>query len=126
MRAKLVCENIGGLFKPKSKENIIKDLSNLTKEKKGEKLIEASYAGRLDIVKLLIEAGADINIKNNYGVTSLMLASEGGYKEIVKLLIEASADINAKNIFGDTALMYAYENNHKEIIDLLKRYGAKE
>jgi len=125
MRAKLVKESLN-ILKPKSKEDIISYLNKLTKEEKDKKLIEASYNGNIEIVKLLIETGADINAKNNYGSTSLMYASKIGHKKIVLLLIEAGADINAKNNYGYTVLMFATANNYKDIVALLKKYGAKE
>ena len=56
----------------------------------------ASGNGHIDIVKLLIEADAYVNTKDNYGGTALMLALEEGQPEIAKLLKEAGADANAK------------------------------
>jgi len=44
-----------------------------------------------DIVKLLIENGADVNVKDKDGMTALMYASEEGYTEIVSLLKNAGA-----------------------------------
>jgi len=43
--------------------------------------------GRLDTVRLLLEAGADINIQDEDGSTALMCAAEHGHLEIVKLLL---------------------------------------
>ena len=54
-------------------------------------LSRASLMGHVDVVKLLIEQGADINAKNNYGGTPLHLASEEGYTEVPKLLNEKGA-----------------------------------
>ena len=61
-----------------------------------ENLIKAAKANDKETVKLLIEAGADINAKNNDGYTALMLASWNGHKDVVKLLIEAEVDVNVK------------------------------
>jgi len=121
MRAKLVKENIGyidNLFKPKSEEDIIKDLSNLSQEEKDEKLIEASRIGQLDILKLLIKIGANVNAKDSYGYTPLLYASRYNKLEVVKLLLKAGADINVRNK-GDTALILAFINGHEEIVDIL-------
>ena len=49
-----------------------------------------------DIVQILIDKGASINTKNEYGFTALMLASSNGHKDIVELLIDKGADIDAK------------------------------
>ena len=49
-------------------------------------LIEAASCGHLEIVKYLIEKGADINAKNRNGNTALVEATSKGHLEIVKLL----------------------------------------
>ena len=54
-------------------------------------LMIASLYGYTEIVKLLLEAGADVNTKNNDGYTALALASKNGYTKIVELLKEAGA-----------------------------------
>ena len=46
----------------------------------------------MDVAKLLIENGADVNAKDNDGVTALMQASENGHTEIVSLLKSAGAE----------------------------------
>jgi len=126
MRAKLVKENIDDLLRPKSKEDIIRGLSKLTKEEKNIMLINASREGYKKIVELLLKVGADVNAKNFYGSTPLIYASMNGNIDIVKMLIEVGVDVNAKNKFGNTALMCASFNGHKKVVDLLKRYGTKE
>jgi ankyrin repeat protein len=88
MKTKLVKKNLNDILKPKLKEDIIKDLSNLSQEEKNIKLRIASYNGYLDLVKLLINNGADVNAKNNFGFTSLMLASVNDHMDIVNLLIK--------------------------------------
>ena len=55
------------------------------------------------IVKVLIENGADINARNNYGQTPLHWIRNDNL-EIAKLLIESGADVNAKNNKGNTPL----------------------
>lgn len=52
-------------------------------------MLGASH-GRLDTVKLLIEAGADVNIQDEDGSTSLMCAAEHGHGDIVKYLLAQS------------------------------------
>lgn len=47
-------------------------------------LMLAVSHGRLDMVKMLLEAGADINIQDDDGSTALMCAAEHGHVEIVK------------------------------------------
>ncbi|RMD79282.1 MAG: ankyrin repeat domain-containing protein, partial [Lentisphaerae bacterium] len=47
--------------------------------------------GHVDVVKILLEHGADVNAKCKKGKTALMFASEKGYQEIVELLKDAGA-----------------------------------
>ena len=51
-------------------------------------LMMASANGRTEIVKLLLDKGAEVNVKNNYGITALFIASAHGYTEIAKLLLD--------------------------------------
>ena len=68
---------------------------------------------------VLLKAGIDVNMKNNKGITSLMMCAKLGNKQLLELLILMGADVNLKNEFGETALSIALENNHKECADIL-------
>jgi hypothetical protein len=61
----------------------------------------------LEMVKLLIAHGADVNQKNFRGATALMGAAAAGPPSVVKYLIEKGADVNARDKDGVTALMAA-------------------
>lgn len=63
--------------------------------------------GNLDIVKLLIANGADVNQKNFRGATALMAAAIDGIPSVVRYLLEQGADVNASDKDGTTALMCA-------------------
>ena len=55
-------------------------------------LMMAALYGNIEIVNLLIASGADVNIKNDFGTTALMLAkNKGGNSRIFNLLISAGA-----------------------------------
>jgi ankyrin repeat protein len=55
----------------------------------------------IELTKLLIEAGADVNIKNDHGETPLHYVMD---LSVAQTLISSGADVNAKNIFGLTPL----------------------
>ena len=76
---------------------------------------------RLDSIKCIINAKADVNAKNNYGYTALTSAAGllGDHTDIVKLLIDAKADVNAKDNNGYTALMMASHFDNINIVKLL-------
>ena len=79
-------------------------------------LMLAVSHGRLDMVDLLLEAGADVNIRDEDGSTALMCAAEHGHMEIVKLLMRhPDININATDNDGLTALSVAMEAGHRDI-----------
>lgn len=79
-------------------------------------LMLAVSHGRYDLVKLLIDAGAEVNIKDVDGSTALMCASEHGHLEIVKLLLaQADCDVTTTDNDGSTALSIAVTNGHRDI-----------
>lgn len=85
----------------------------------------------LEMVKLLIAHGADVNQKNFRGATALMGAAVGRDPAVVKYLIEKGADVKARDKDGNTALMGAeyersmlYAEERDEIIKVLKRAEA--
>lgn len=66
-------------------------------------LISASLFGKTEIAKMLIDAGADINIQNNDGSTALHTAAFFCRSEIVKMLLEKNADKTIQNNYKSTA-----------------------
>jgi ankyrin repeat protein len=62
---------------------------------RGAAIGKAAAAGHTQIVKLLIQAGANVNLSDRAGFTPIASAAYSGYAEIVNLLIDAGADIQA-------------------------------
>ena len=75
-------------------------------------------------VKCAIEAGVDVNAKNNDGVTALMVAAINNTADAVNALISAGADVNAKDNGGWTALMRAADHNTADVVNALIQAGA--
>jgi ankyrin repeat protein len=82
------------------------------------------YAKSIEMVKLLIAYGADVNSKGVAGVTPLHTMAGGGLTDVVELLILKGADINAKDSNNDTPLNYAVEKGFVEIIKIFISHGA--
>ncbi|KAM3149290.1 hypothetical protein ABEW05_010451 [Botrytis cinerea] len=88
-------------------------------------IIIASYFGLNEIVKLLLERGADIESKDSkYGQTPLLWAAENGHDTVVKLLLEKGADIESKDRNGQTPLLLAAINGHDAVVKLLLEKDA--
>jgi hypothetical protein len=85
----------------------------------------AACNGNTECVRLLIEAGADVNVQSCNQSTALHCSAEDGNAEIVSLLLSANANPNLKDFKGKTPLDWAIWNNHEEVIDLLKKFKAK-
>ena len=91
-------------------------------DKSGENaLMLASLNGDMDLVKLLITKGAEVN---KQGWTPLHYAAANGHDDVVKLLVGYSADVNALSPNGTTPLMMAARGDHMSTAKLLLDHGA--
>lgn len=97
------------------------DLNEKEKFGSSTPLISATLFGKTEIAKLLIDAGAMLNIQNNEGSTALITAAFFCRTEIVKMLLAKKADKTIKNKFGNTALeiVSASFQDAKPIYDML-------
>ena len=57
----------------------------------------AATNGHVSMVKLLVERGADVNVKSQWGQTPLHYAAGEGHVAMVKLLVELGAEVGAKD-----------------------------
>ncbi len=78
---------------------------NIAHDGGGTALFLAAHSGLADVVKRLIEMGAEIHKTNVAGFTPVMMAIDGGHPGIAKALIEAGSVVDdADNLIGITAL----------------------
>ncbi|KAI0398353.1 hypothetical protein F5Y17DRAFT_412009 [Xylariaceae sp. FL0594] len=98
---------------------------NATGEEYGNALTAAAYDGTLDIVRMLMDAGADVNAPEGYAIQAA--AAEGHY-EVVQELIQRGANVNAlttrESFLAGTALQGATEAGKTEMVELLLKAGA--
>lgn len=85
----------------------------------GTLLMFAARYGREYIVRMLIQEGATIDMRNWWG-TALMAASVYGHVVVVQQLLAAGASIEARNVHGQTALLLAEKESHSECVHLLR------
>jgi ankyrin repeat protein len=94
--------------------------------------IQSAAAGRhRKIVKMLLENGADPNIREQGGYTSLHAAAENGDEETIRTLLFGGADLTLKSSDGKTALDLAIAAGHEKATLLLgegitKRFQHKK
>ena len=105
--------------------------SYLTKEfgelnKEGQKL-QKSLATSTQIIKFLMEKGADYNKKDPHDGSTLLhhLAYNCKNLDMIKFLIKKGVNINVEDNEGKTPLDYALLDKNEKAIELLKKHGAK-
>ncbi len=87
-------------------------------------LMSASYLGREDIVRYLIEYDAAINKeRKNDGTTALWIAAQNGHENLVKVLVKHGANIN--KLDDDVSpLLIATQGGYVDIVMMLTKLGA--
>ncbi len=144
-------------FTPKEKKKLFKDFSKavkkgdpekvqelidqggklINKERKTAALMTASKKGHLEVVKLLVEAGADVDAfdMNSYktretGWTPLMYAAHNYRLDVIDYFLEIGVDVDQPDFVGATPLMtvsyFKVKDVNKtfELIDYLISHGA--
>ena len=87
-------------------------------------LIMAAQDGHVEAVRLLLAAGANVNLQAQNGVTALIMAAQNGHADVIRLLLANGANVNMQRPNGGTALMSAAYNGHADVIRLLLAAGA--
>ena len=89
-------------------------------------LMKCVREARHNIAKELIDAGANLEIKNIDGNTALWNACFGQDYNCVELLVKADIDLDSENDNGVTALMYSASAGKEDMVQLLVEYGANK
>jgi ankyrin repeat protein len=85
----------------------------------------AAAHGRVGIIRILLDTGADVNAKSHWrGFTPLMAAASGGQTETIQFLINSGADLKAKDLLGRTCLFNAVESRDEKTVQILIDSGA--
>ena len=80
--------------------------------------------GKTDDLKIMLNTGMNVDLRDNKGNTLLMIAAYNGNLETTKLLIDFGANIDKKNFKGQTPLCGVCFKGDKNIAELLVKEGA--
>ncbi|KIY02698.1 uncharacterized protein Z520_01163 [Fonsecaea multimorphosa CBS 102226] len=82
----------------------------------------ASDGGYDEVVKILVDAGANIDLQDKYGESALLKASGRGFDKVI--LIDAGANIDLQDEYGKSALLKASGRGFDKVVKILVDAGA--
>ncbi|XP_007430421.1 ankyrin repeat and MYND domain-containing protein 2 isoform X1 [Python bivittatus] len=90
-------------------------------------LMHAAYKGKVDICRLLLRHGADVNCNDHeHGYTALMFAGLSGNKEITWMMLEAGAEMDVVNSVGRTAAQMAAFVGQHDCVTVINNFFPRE
>lgn len=89
-------------------------------------LIVATRLGHLEMVRVLVDRGANSNATGFGAKTALHWAADLGHDEIVELLVNKGADANARDSKGNTPFIWASKNGHMGVVRTLLAHMGVE
>lgn len=84
----------------------------------------AASSGHLNVVKLLVQSGSNVNHLTDTHSTPLRGACFDGRLDIVHYLVSHNADINITNTYNNTCLMISSYKGHTDVVEFLLASGA--
>jgi ankyrin repeat protein len=98
---------------------------NVTSPYDGTALIAAAHQGHVDVVRVLVEAGAPLDHVNNLGWTALLetvILGDGGPRHvaILRTLVAAGAAVDIADRLGATPLAHARRQGYAEMVEILE------
>lgn len=114
----------GNLEKVKMVVSRFPEQVNVKDESNRIPLYWAARSNHADIVRFLVEKGADINGQTNDGWAALHTAAYNGRLESATVLIQLGATVDIQTDDGQTPLYWAARNGHSRLVKLLLAHGA--
>jgi ankyrin repeat protein len=90
----------------------------------GRNLFQAATYGDIANVRTYLDLGANIDVKDYRGLTSLQIACARGHLNVVRLLLDRGANIEAAGESGQTSLILASMEGHLDVVKELLDRGA--
>jgi ankyrin repeat protein len=92
----------------------------------GAILFTAMLLGHVAVARMLVEAGADVNVTDDKGWTPLHWAAKVGDRELFGLMVEADGHLLALDNEGNTPLDILSEYRHDGVLEMVRRRYPKE
>jgi type II secretory pathway predicted ATPase ExeA len=108
-------------------ENAVSKInSGVVRKRESEEsaLILAVWNNQILEINELLQLGADVNTRNHFGQTPLMIASMFGSSDVIKTLLENDAALNVIDNQGLTAVMLGARNGQSQVVEFLLNNGA--
>ncbi|XP_051724288.1 fibronectin type 3 and ankyrin repeat domains protein 1-like [Ctenopharyngodon idella] len=86
----------------------------------------SAISGNAAVASVLLQAGAEVNVRDKAGKTPLMVAVLNNHVELVKLLLDSGADHHMKNEYGAGAADMAKAFGRQNIINLLDKISMED
>lgn len=99
---------------------------NVVRDNSSSGLNDLYWAEQYEMIRVLLEAGAEPDTADFHGVIPLMRASADGNLDLVTILLNHGADPYKENKHGWNAIEYAESENQYEVINLLESFGDEE
>lgn len=87
-------------------------------------LMAASMIGYLDVVDLLLQFHATVNVYSNLGMTALSAACRCGHTRIAEHLLQHNADLDCVDNRGFTSIIHAISGGHEAVLAVLLKYNG--
>lgn len=97
----------------------IESRADTVRSRNATPVLAATQGNHVDVVRLLIARGANVNAQDEQRDSAFLLASASGYTDIVQATLAAGADLASTNRYGGTALIPACHYGHVETVRLL-------
>ena len=90
-------------------------------------LVAAAYGNHVEVARLLVRAGADVDHEDDTQQSAHLIATSevGDDPRLLELTLAAGADVGAKDSYDGTGLIRAAERGHPRIVDRLLRAGVE-
>jgi ankyrin repeat protein len=101
----------------------IESRADTARSRNATPVLAATQGNHVEVVRLLVSRGANVNAQDAQQDSAFLLASARGYTDIVQITLAAGADVASTNRYGGTALIPACHYGHVDTVRLLLTTG---